>query len=398
MTVVLIDRYYKNVKITNQQSMVEMSFIAFRLLDVNIHQHEQKGFVKALDELSAHAENITLTDKPSSKLKLNFDNAQKQSQKLSYSYIKGKVLQETKDYRILTDYSLYLSEYKKWLNVHFPSPFVGLLGLIVLIAEGALAVILLYFLFLILHFVRLWQQMMSSDEYRLNKNNTKTFSYGFKRTFTLFYSIKAIKHMFTRIKELTQEKTFIITALTHNIRTPITRAELILEMQADTKEKSLLLQELDEINKQVTQIVSYAKSTQNFGFPDKVNLYAFIEYLINKTQYYFCVENRVDKKLSINAQPIALELAFNNIIDNAIKYAGHLTIYGRFDGNYNFMLIFESEISLQMKDRDYESSGLGMQISTLLLKQNDCQLTVNITTKHYQTSILIPKHRIVNKS
>ncbi|WHN66385.1 hypothetical protein [Cysteiniphilum sp. QT6929] len=383
MTIVLIQNYYKNLRQINLQIITEMSFVANRIMNIDLQKNEKTTLVKALDELSINSGQYRLTDQPLSQYQIHFQRNQ-----LSYADIKDHIFKVFRDQDIVNYCSIYLSTHNKWLNISFPPPILGLIVKGIIFFEAILALIILYFVITALRIAHLWQQLISSAEYYTGSYTANTKNKFLSSAKLLFSSVKNMRRITQRLQELSAQKSFIITALTHNIRTPITRAELLLEIQQDTPEKAKILDELDEINKQVTQISQYTKSTSILDLADNINLYQLIEKIHKKTPN-FKIYNMISTNFTIHAQPFAIELAINNLIDNAIKYASQLTIT-QTHHKKGTKIIFISQIDKDKSHIHYESTGIGIQISDILFKQNGCQLSLEETKDQYIATIQLP--------
>lgn len=132
----------------------------------------------------------------------------------------------------------------------------------------------------------------------------------------------AFLNMRSRIERQTQQRTMMLSGVSHDLRTPLTRLKLGLSMQDDTAEKEALLADVTEMEALITAFLDFAHAdaTEDLEECDIVDL-------VRNT-----VENaiRADKKVSLgtlpetpqthNIRPIAIRRTLENLIGNATRY------------------------------------------------------------------------------
>lgn len=139
-------------------------------------------------------------------------------------------------------------------------------------------------------------------------------------------------------KQLSEVKNDLISNITHEFKTPISTISLALEglensdiVKDETKKKQYLSMSKDQLNKlnqMVEKLLETAtlKADQFELDKEQINLSELIKNSVKK--YQFSNPNKsisltVDSNLNFQADALHFENAFNNIIDNAIKYGGN---------------------------------------------------------------------------
>lgn len=138
----------------------------------------------------------------------------------------------------------------------------------------------------------------------------------------------AFNAMQNRIAAYVKERMQLLAAISHDLQTPITRMKLRVEFMDDSVEKEKLWKDLGEIQHLVKEGVAYARSTEPSREPaSRVQLNAFLESLVfDYLDTGRSVALSAPEDLLIMSRPQALRRLLTNLLDNALKFAGHAEI------------------------------------------------------------------------
>lgn len=145
--------------------------------------------------------------------------------------------------------------------------------------------------------------------------------------------IKRAAHAFNtmqqRLKNLIQDRTNIFAAMSHDLKTPITRLRLRTELLEDTNLRESFEKDLKEMEYMVTESLSFMRGIDTSEKSQPVNINALFESLQEDYQ-------EMGKTVSLNGKAQAplmgsaplLKRCLTNLIDNAIFYGqqAHITI------------------------------------------------------------------------
>ncbi len=125
-----------------------------------------------------------------------------------------------------------------------------------------------------------------------------------------------------RLTKFVNQRTVMLAGISHDLRTPLTRMKLELEMM-DTPSKSYLEDDIKYMEDIVNQYLNFAKNTT---VEDKVlvNVYDFINIFIKEYKkinknILFRTKN-IDKNEIVSIQVLSFKRALQNIVDNAFKF------------------------------------------------------------------------------
>jgi two-component system osmolarity sensor histidine kinase EnvZ len=150
----------------------------------------------------------------------------------------------------------------------------------------------------------------------------------------------AFNQMRTRIKRFLKQRTDMLAGVSHDLRTPLTRMKLQLSLLKDKKAKEELELDINEMTAMLDSYVSFVRSEAPEPI-ENINLNKFLKEIINninkeKFKIYLHEKNIVQT----SGRPLQLKRAFQNIIDNSIRYSDKLEIE-IFIKNEGCSIIFE---------------------------------------------------------
>lgn len=131
----------------------------------------------------------------------------------------------------------------------------------------------------------------------------------------------AFNEMQTRLRRFIQDRTHMLAAISHDLRTPITRMKLRAEFVDDDEQREKMLADLDEMEAMISATLSFARDDVAHETVSDLDLAALVESLCEDMRetggdvtYEGCEE------LSFKGRPVALKRAMTNLIGNALKY------------------------------------------------------------------------------
>jgi two-component system osmolarity sensor histidine kinase EnvZ len=141
---------------------------------------------------------------------------------------------------------------------------------------------------------------------------------------------KAFNEMASNLAKSENERRFIMGSVSHDIRTPLTRMKLSLEM---LPKKSVFLkesmdQDIDEINQIINQFLDFVRgfddepiSSLNFGnfLTELKKQHAILGHDLKISK--ITRSKDIPKNLFIDVRPLAFKRLFDNLINNGVKFS-----------------------------------------------------------------------------
>ena len=151
--------------------------------------------------------------------------------------------------------------------------------------------------------------------------------------------LATVAHTFNQMSadlaQLDQDRALILAGISHDLRTPLTRLRMGIEMAADEGLREGMTADVEEMDKTIGQFLDFARS-EGGETPQDVDLAALLAELA--TQYrrrgfniaVTCLRSGIPGTqsepaptvLPVSVRPQSLRRAISNLIDNALRHAG----------------------------------------------------------------------------
>ncbi|MDF2117908.1 ATP-binding protein [Roseiarcaceae bacterium H3SJ34-1] len=165
----------------------------------------------------------------------------------------------------------------------------------------------------------------AAEEFSLDAKSEKLTETGPKE---LRAAARALNTMLERIGLLVRERTQALAALSHDLRTPITRIQLRNELTDDTATRSATEADLAEMDSMVQSTLDYLRSggtqTEAVQMVDIVSiLHTICDDLADLAHD---VELTAPSSALLQAGPVSIKRALSNVIGNACKYGERVRV------------------------------------------------------------------------
>ena len=141
---------------------------------------------------------------------------------------------------------------------------------------------------------------------------------------------KAFNEMASNLAKSENERRFIMGSVSHDIRTPLTRMKLSLEMLPKKSAflKESMDQDIDEINQIINQFLDFVRgfddepiSSLNFGnfLTELKKQHAILGHDLKISK--ITRSKDIPKNLFIDVRPLAFKRLFDNLINNGVKFS-----------------------------------------------------------------------------
>lgn len=133
----------------------------------------------------------------------------------------------------------------------------------------------------------------------------------------------AFNDMQARLKRFIGDRTQMLAAISHDLRTSLTRLKLAIEELEDSEQKRVMAKETDDMDAMISATLSFASADAKAEASRDIDVASLLISLCDEaTDRGGQAEYEGPNHARLRCQPIAMKRAFTNIIDNAVKY-GH---------------------------------------------------------------------------
>ena len=131
---------------------------------------------------------------------------------------------------------------------------------------------------------------------------------------------EAFLKTYDRIQRYVQSKTNMLSGISHDLKTPLTRMKLELEFSDDKNLQFALLNDIEDMEKMIDSYLNYSKGVPQ-EISEKVNITKTVLNLVRKlNKGNFDINFEAKKDYFAIVKPVAFERAISNVIVNAIRY------------------------------------------------------------------------------
>ncbi|HEY0686875.1 MAG TPA: ATP-binding protein [Steroidobacter sp.] len=131
----------------------------------------------------------------------------------------------------------------------------------------------------------------------------------------------SFNEMQQRLKRFVDERTHMLAAISHDLRTPLTRLRLFAEFVNDEQQRALVLNDINEMEQMLRESLAFASNEARHEPHSRVDIAALLISLSDTMadaggKVFYEGPNHAE----LPCQPVAIRRAFSNLIDNACKY------------------------------------------------------------------------------
>jgi signal transduction histidine kinase len=126
-----------------------------------------------------------------------------------------------------------------------------------------------------------------------------------------------------RVARFVGDRTTMIAAISHDLRTPLTRMRLRVERVEDADLRAALSRDIDALEAIARETLDFARIDDAPGAPDRVDLASLLQTLADeRADMGQDVRCTPQAPLVVAARADALRRALGNLVDNAVAYGG----------------------------------------------------------------------------
>lgn len=145
---------------------------------------------------------------------------------------------------------------------------------------------------------------------------------------------RAFNEMQGRIRRLVDDRTMMLAAISHDLKTALTRLRLRAEFIDDDEQQAKALADLDEMQSMLEATLSFARDDAAEEALTTLDLASMLQSLCtDHADSGHDVTYDGPDRLRLRGRPVALRRVFANLIDNAVRYGGSARVGATDDGN-----------------------------------------------------------------
>ena len=132
---------------------------------------------------------------------------------------------------------------------------------------------------------------------------------------------RAFNTMQTKLRGLIENRTRLLAAISHDLRTPLTLLRLRAENVGDVAERDKMLATIADMDAMVGATLLFARDEASMEAPRPTDIAALIQSVVDDmADAGLPVKMEYAESTVLNCRPEALRRAIRNLLDNAVKY------------------------------------------------------------------------------
>lgn len=225
----------------------------------------------------------------------------------------------------------------------------------------------------------------------------------------IVHAARSFNEMQSRLQRLIDNRTRMLAAISHDLRTPITLMRLRAEYVDNKEEREKMLGTLGEMEQIISATLSFAREDTEKEEPRVVDIGALMssiaDDMVDMGKNVAC---EVEDRIELSCRPVALRRAISNVVENAVKYGdaarvfvsasgGDLRIVVEDDGPgvpegeiaNLFVPFYRVESS---RSRETGGVGLGLSVALSIINNHGGDIVIeNRTPKGLRVTITLPR-------
>ena len=204
-------------------------------------------------------------------------------------------------------------------------------------------------------------------------------------------TVRAFNVMRERLDRFVRDRTAMLAAISHDLRTPITSLRLHAELVEDERTRAKIVAALDEMQRMTEETLAFIREDMRQEETRTVDLHALIDSVAadladlgHEVAVPESVESTESERVLVACRPVALRRAFRNLLENAGAYGVRATArITRDDAGLRVVIedeglgipegdlarVFEPFVRLEeSRSRDTGGTGLGLAIARTIVR------------------------------
>ena len=158
-----------------------------------------------------------------------------------------------------------------------------------------------------------------------------------------------------RLERHIEQRTQMLSSVSHDLRTPLTRLKLSLEMMEEQGETREMQQDVEEMEKMLEAFLSFARGDTTEEM-ERVNALEFVDKIVSNCRrsgsdisYNFNMETPESPMVEMYAGSVAR--AITNLLENAMRYGDKVSVNGRLSEQHLRIIVEDDGSGIAAEDR-----------------------------------------------
>ncbi|MDO8608160.1 MAG: ATP-binding protein [Phaeospirillum sp.] len=148
------------------------------------------------------------------------------------------------------------------------------------------------------------------------------------------HAVAAFNEMQGRIRRFVEDRTQMLAAISHDLRSPITRVRLRTEVLPPGEGRDKMLADLDEMAAMVASTLDFARQDATDEPTQAIDLAATLQAICdNAVDMGLAAEFDWSGRLVCTCRPLAIKRALANLVENGCRFGGQVAVHAGHHGS-----------------------------------------------------------------
>ncbi len=221
-------------------------------------------------------------------------------------------------------------------------------------------------------------------------------------------TIRAFNEMRERLVRFVDDRTRMLAAISHDLRTPITSLRLRAEFVDDAESRRKIIETLDEMQAMIESTLAFAREEAAQEDTQSIDVGAIVQSVCSEfVEMGHDVSCSIASPIVCRCRPIAIKRAIRNLIENAVVYGQTARVSACEEGGEALVRIsdqgpgipwdkiddvFEPFARLETsRNRETGGAGLGLSIARSIVRNHGGEITLeNLDAGGLEATVRIP--------
>lgn len=223
---------------------------------------------------------------------------------------------------------------------------------------------------------------------------------------------QAFNDMQLRVRRYVEDRTGMIGAISHDLRTPLARIRFKLE--ADAPNKASINADIDQMEVMIDQVLTFIRDASEPSARERINILSLVETVVDESLVVgAAIQLAPSDDGQVEGDVHALKRVIGNLIDNAVKYggggevrviraAGEMVIEVEDDGpglapderEQVFKPFFRTEAARTL---DAGGVGLGLALSRSIARAHGGDIGLEVRQRGLVAVVRLPLAEVIQK-
>ena len=135
-------------------------------------------------------------------------------------------------------------------------------------------------------------------------------------------AVRAFNDMQERLRRYVEDRTAMVGAIAHDLRTPLTRLRFRIETLPD-EQRNKISADIDQMEAMISATLTFVRDASQPGDRTRLELSSLLESLCDEmAETGANAHAEAGEKVVLEGDPMALRRLFSNLLENAVKFGG----------------------------------------------------------------------------